>query len=201
LWRAWWNVDWQGKPKFSEKTCPSAIFVHHKIPRAHPGLNAGRRGGKPVTNSLSYGAAGISNYLGFIVTFLFSSEITAKLFRIDWSWWLQSDSFPRNVIETCLWMFSTGGLDILIITRPVSGETEENHENLQSRVAQFCGRNFWKFRMKAGKCYHCFNLLAVRCSGWQIRTLYRILFCMLLILVLVVEMRHQDVDPYLDSLS
>jgi hypothetical protein len=26
-----WNVDWQGKPKFSEKTCPSATFVHHKI--------------------------------------------------------------------------------------------------------------------------------------------------------------------------
>jgi hypothetical protein len=30
---------WQGKPKFSEKTCP------------------GRRGGKPATNRLSYGAA------------------------------------------------------------------------------------------------------------------------------------------------
>jgi hypothetical protein len=24
LWRSRWNVDWQGKPKFSEKTCPSA---------------------------------------------------------------------------------------------------------------------------------------------------------------------------------
>jgi hypothetical protein len=23
---------WQGKPKFAEKTCPSATFVHHKIP-------------------------------------------------------------------------------------------------------------------------------------------------------------------------
>jgi hypothetical protein len=29
-----WNVGWQGKPKFSEKTCPSATFVHHKIPHA-----------------------------------------------------------------------------------------------------------------------------------------------------------------------
>jgi hypothetical protein len=26
------NVDWQGKPKFSEKTFPSATFVHKKIP-------------------------------------------------------------------------------------------------------------------------------------------------------------------------
>jgi hypothetical protein len=30
---------------------------HHKIPRAHPGLNPGRRGGKPATNRLSYGTA------------------------------------------------------------------------------------------------------------------------------------------------
>jgi hypothetical protein len=51
------NVDWQGKPKFSEKTCPGATFVHHKIPRAHAGLNPGRRGGKPATNRLNYGAA------------------------------------------------------------------------------------------------------------------------------------------------
>jgi hypothetical protein len=29
-----WNVDWQGKPKFSEKTCAGATSVHHKIPHA-----------------------------------------------------------------------------------------------------------------------------------------------------------------------
>jgi hypothetical protein len=51
------------KPKFSEKICPSATFVHHKIPRAHPGFNPGRRGGKPATNRLSYGAA--INYIYF----------------------------------------------------------------------------------------------------------------------------------------
>jgi hypothetical protein len=26
------TVDWQGKQKFSEKPCPGATFVHHKIP-------------------------------------------------------------------------------------------------------------------------------------------------------------------------
>jgi hypothetical protein len=25
-WRNWWNKDWQGKPKYSEKTCPSATL-------------------------------------------------------------------------------------------------------------------------------------------------------------------------------
>jgi hypothetical protein len=53
-----WNVDWQGKPKFSEKTCPSATFVHHKIPHAQVRFRTpDRSGGKPATNRLSYGAA------------------------------------------------------------------------------------------------------------------------------------------------
>jgi hypothetical protein len=38
LWRSRWNVDWQGKPMFSDKTCPSATFVHHKIPHDQTGV-------------------------------------------------------------------------------------------------------------------------------------------------------------------
>jgi hypothetical protein len=26
LWSNWWNEDWQGKPKYSEKSCPSATL-------------------------------------------------------------------------------------------------------------------------------------------------------------------------------
>jgi hypothetical protein len=34
-----------------EKTCPSATFVHHKIPHDQTRvLNPGRRGGKPATS-------------------------------------------------------------------------------------------------------------------------------------------------------
>jgi hypothetical protein len=51
------NVDWQGKPKFSEKTCPSATFVHHKIHMTRPGFEPGPPRWKPATNRLSYGAA------------------------------------------------------------------------------------------------------------------------------------------------
>jgi hypothetical protein len=42
---------------FSEKTCPSATFVHQKTHTwLDPGWTPGRRGGKPATNRLSYGA-------------------------------------------------------------------------------------------------------------------------------------------------
>jgi hypothetical protein len=53
----WWNDDWQGKPKYSEKICPSATLSTTNPTWPDLGSNPGRRGGKPATNSLSYGTA------------------------------------------------------------------------------------------------------------------------------------------------
>jgi hypothetical protein len=55
LWSNWWN--WQGKPKYSEKTCPIATLSTTNPTWPDPCANTGRRGGKPATNRLSYGAA------------------------------------------------------------------------------------------------------------------------------------------------
>jgi hypothetical protein len=57
LWSNWWNEDWQGKPKYSEKTCPSATLSTTNPTWPDPGSNPGRLGGKPATNRLSYVAA------------------------------------------------------------------------------------------------------------------------------------------------
>jgi hypothetical protein len=57
LWSNWWNEDWQGKPKYSEKTCPTATLSTTNPTWPDPGSNPGRRGWKPTTNRLSYGAA------------------------------------------------------------------------------------------------------------------------------------------------
>jgi hypothetical protein len=51
------GMNWQGKPKYSEKTCPGVTLSTTNPTWPDPGLNPGRRGGKPVTNRLSYGAA------------------------------------------------------------------------------------------------------------------------------------------------
>jgi hypothetical protein len=48
-WRIWWN-EWQGKPKYSEKTCPDATLSTTNPTWPDPELNLGRRGGKPATN-------------------------------------------------------------------------------------------------------------------------------------------------------
>jgi hypothetical protein len=52
-----WNEDWHGKPKYSETTCPSATLSTTNPTWPDPGSNPGRRGGKPATNRLRYGAA------------------------------------------------------------------------------------------------------------------------------------------------
>jgi hypothetical protein len=54
-----WNEDWQGKPKYSEKTCTGATLSTTNPTWPDPGLNTGRRGGKPATNRFSYGAASL----------------------------------------------------------------------------------------------------------------------------------------------
>jgi hypothetical protein len=55
VWSSRWNENWQGKPKYSEKTCPSAtLSTTNPI---WPDL-----GSNPATNRLSYGTALIIKY-------------------------------------------------------------------------------------------------------------------------------------------
>jgi hypothetical protein len=51
LWRNWWNENWQGKPKYSEKTC-SSVTLSTTNPTCCPDANPGRPGGKPATVQL-----------------------------------------------------------------------------------------------------------------------------------------------------
>jgi hypothetical protein len=54
-WRTWWDEDWQGKPKYSDKTCPSATLSTTNPTWPDPGSNPVRHDGKPATSRLSYG--------------------------------------------------------------------------------------------------------------------------------------------------
>jgi hypothetical protein len=56
-WRIRWNEDWHGKPKYSEKTHPSATLSTTDPTWPDPGSNLGCCSGKPATNCFSYGMA------------------------------------------------------------------------------------------------------------------------------------------------
>jgi hypothetical protein len=72
LWSNWWDEDWQGKPKYSEKTYPSCKLSTTNPTWPDQGSISGRRGGKPATNRLSYGA----NLLLFDVIITLLNNIT-----------------------------------------------------------------------------------------------------------------------------
>jgi hypothetical protein len=56
---------WQGKPKGSEKTCPSVTFSTTNATWPDSGSNPGHRGGKSGTNGLNYGVLlSLSMYSG-----------------------------------------------------------------------------------------------------------------------------------------
>jgi hypothetical protein len=62
----WWNKDWRGNPKYAEKTCHSATLSTTNLTWTDQGSKPDRRGGKPATNRLSYGAAdSVSNRNGY----------------------------------------------------------------------------------------------------------------------------------------
>jgi hypothetical protein len=52
-----WNENWQGKPKYPGKTCPSAALSTTNAAWPDTGSNPGRCGGKQTTNRLSSGTA------------------------------------------------------------------------------------------------------------------------------------------------
>jgi hypothetical protein len=55
MWSSGWNENRQGKPKYSQKTCPSSTLSTTYSTWRDVGSNPGRRGGTPATHRLSCG--------------------------------------------------------------------------------------------------------------------------------------------------
>jgi hypothetical protein len=77
-WRIWWN-EWQGQPKYSVKICPDATLSTTNPTWPDPGLNPGRRGGKPATNCFSCGVAKMWRLDTYTQYFCFSRKIDGFL--------------------------------------------------------------------------------------------------------------------------
>jgi hypothetical protein len=78
LWSNWWNEDWQGKPKYSGKTSPSDTLSTTNPTWPDPCANLNRRGGKPASNRLSYGASRLCIYYSFLCDMCLSTVVEIR---------------------------------------------------------------------------------------------------------------------------
>jgi hypothetical protein len=92
VWSSRWNANWQGKLKYSEKTCPNA-----SLSTTNPTWpNPGRRGGKPANNHLSYGTDLASFTLTLKMEAVCSSETSAN-YQTTWR------HISEDVINSMRW--------------------------------------------------------------------------------------------------
>jgi hypothetical protein len=86
------SVEWQlvGEPTYPEKNYPRATFSTTNPTWRNLGSNLGRRGGKPVTNRLSYGTAWIQSMYTFkLVRKMNMNDV------LNWRAWAK----PRNPLS------------------------------------------------------------------------------------------------------
>jgi hypothetical protein len=107
MWSSRWNENWQGKPKYSEKTCPGETLSTTNPTSPDLGSNPGHRCGKPATNRLRY-----------------VTTSSLHIFRQSWvtlsstHWWVLSsgDVTPCGPVEG-QWRYSETPVNIHWTTR------------------------------------------------------------------------------------
>jgi hypothetical protein len=97
VWSIRWNVNWQGKPKHSENTCPSATLSTTNPTWPDLGSNPGRRGGKPSTNRLSYGMAVLRLSTGWNNVSETTGETVTMKFNLKWALITVQDDLRFNL--------------------------------------------------------------------------------------------------------
>jgi hypothetical protein len=70
----WWNENWQRKPLLG-RNLSQCHFIHHRSNMTWPGIEPGRRGGKPASNRLIYSMVFASNLVR-LLCLLFSNSFT-----------------------------------------------------------------------------------------------------------------------------
>jgi hypothetical protein len=89
-WRSQWNENWQGRPKYWEKTCPSGTLSTTNPTWRDLGCNSGRRGGKPTTNRLSFGTAFILVVKGYIFRKSYKMLLRKEIQRLQAGYFLNT---------------------------------------------------------------------------------------------------------------
>jgi hypothetical protein len=100
VWSNRWNANWQRKPKYSYKTCPSATLPTKNPTWPDPGSNPSRRSRKPATNRLSCGTADLSIYLSIYLFMALQPSWTLAPFSVPYSYTQSVGLLGREISPT-----------------------------------------------------------------------------------------------------
>jgi hypothetical protein len=107
VWSSQWNNNWQGKPNYSEETCPSSTLSTTNSRWPDLGLIPGERGGKSTTNRLGYGAADIVHLLRLLTCCYKANYISGTILHaiilyslsVDLNIWPDQKMFKIKILE------------------------------------------------------------------------------------------------------
>jgi hypothetical protein len=118
MWSSRWN-EWQGKPNYSEKTCPSAALSTTNPTWSDLGSNPSRRSGKTAIIRLSYGMASYSilpdritmrTTTTMAMCFRYSVfPFSESFLRMKWRW-VNCTKLSFYGIELAIWSLSVLGI-------------------------------------------------------------------------------------------
>jgi hypothetical protein len=117
-WSSRWNENWQGKPKYSEKTCPSVTFTTTNHIWPDLGSNPGRRGWKPATVWAMAWLASRVHFCSWFLQSIVEGEFNPQLTFIYEEAWFHLKGYI-NTQNSCYWSSQNPHLTHEVFLHPV----------------------------------------------------------------------------------
>jgi hypothetical protein len=169
VWSSRWNEKWQGKSKYSEKTCPSATLSTTNHTYSERGSNSGPElGSRPLTDwamarplvlilvvAVSEGCKNFSAVLQRCQPIIQRRLLPTMLVSLDYYYWCYSLKLSSRKFRNSRRTYSVWNLDYRVSLKGCKTQRESN----EGVSAETAGRdaNCYAFTLNVQRTFHCLS--------------------------------------------